>query len=454
MILNPLIYLNMKNIHNMDIVRFADSVNNHISGPSVANYDLLMTLSKMEMPKTYMVTYKEKSKKIKYPDKVKLIEVNFEQSKDVSARMPFQPHFNTVNRALDIAEFLEKDVASIAVSGKYSPQAEQFSCLLKNYKKNCKLVVEGHGSEVCGYQLIEFENLYKNIYRKADLVVLMETPFAKYMFERDGFPIDNMAVCPTVVRWEDEIKKLQKNPEKLEEIRNKYFKKFKIPENASFILTIGRFQKEKGHKYLIKAVKNLLREHKNLYLLLGGSEKGVIEEISMLIKDEGKIKLIGKVPFSDFYALIANSMAFIIPSIEIWRKNRLYFAETGPRTVVEAMAAGIVGKNVVIASNSGGTPWKFNMEKWFMEQIKIGNESPEIPVYDEIDDKVYNAKDRALLVEQKDIKAIEKAVRVVIEDEKFAERMNREASKYVRRYYNSMRIASIYNDLIGNIFVE
>ena len=444
----------MENIQNMHIVRFADSVNNHVSGPSVANYDLLTTLSKMEIPKTYMVTYKEKSKKIKYPDKVKLIEVDFEQSKEVSARMPLQPHFNTVNKALDIAKCLGKEVASIAVSGKYSPQAEQFSCLLKNYKKNCKLIVEGHGSEVCGYQLIEFENLYKNIYRKADLVIIMETPFAKYMFEKDGFPTGNMAVCPTVVRWEDKLNELQKNPEKLAEVKKKYFKKFKIPENASFILTIGRFQKEKGHKYLIKAVKNLLREYKNLYLLLGGSEKGVMEEINMLIKNEEKIKLIGKVPFSDFYALIANSIAFIIPSIEIWKKNRLYFAETGPRTVVEAMASGIVGKNVIIASNSGGTPWKFNMEKWLMEQINAGTESPEIPVYDEIDDRVYNANNRALLAEQKNIKAIEKVVRIVIEDEKFAEKINREATKYVKKYYNSMKIASIYNDLIENLFVE
>lgn len=437
----------------MDIVRFADSVNNHVSGPSVANYDLLSTLSKIGMPKTYMVTYKEKTKKIKYPNEVKLIEVDLEQSKAISARMPFQPHFNTVNKALSIADSLGRRVISVAVSGKYSPQAEQFSCLIKtNYKKECKLVIEGHGSEVCGYQLLEFENLYKNIYRKADLVLIMETPFAKYMFEKNGFPIDNMAVCPTVVRWEDKVIELQNDPEKLEKIKKKYCKKYRIPIDADFILTIGRFQREKGHKYLIKAAKNLLKEYKNLYLLLGGSEKGTLNEINKLIKNEEKIKLIGKVPFPDFYALIANSIAFVIPSIEIWKKNRLYFAETGPRTVVEAMAAGIIGKNVVIASNSGGTPWKFNMEEWLIKQAKIGAKPPEKPIYNAITDKVYNANNRALLVEQKSSKAIEEALRIVVEDEKLAKKLNKEASKYVKKYYNSVKIAKIYNDLLNNVF--
>lgn len=431
----------------MEVIRFADSVNNHVSGPSVANWHLLITQAKMgEMPKTYMITYKEKSKKLKYP-KVKMIEVELKQSKETSARMPFQPHFNTLEKALSIVDSTSKDIVAIAVGGKYSPQAEQFSSLIKaNYHKNCKLVIEGHGSDVCGYQFLEFEYLYKNIYMKADLVLLMETPFAKLIFEKDGFPTDNMAVCPTVIRWEDGIENL--NKKKIEEVKKKYCRKFNIPYDADIVLTIGRFQKEKGHKYLVEAAKKLLPEYSNLYFLLGGSEKGTINEIKKIIEKEKRIKIIGKVPFSDFYELISISTIFVIPSIEIWKKGRIYFAETGPRTLVEALASGIVGKNVVIASNSGGTPWKFNMEKWLREACKIGGTIPEKPAYKEIIKGVYNANNRGLLFEQKNSRAIAEAIRIIIEDEKMAKRLNKEGGKYVKKWYDSEMIARIYNEIL------
>lgn len=437
-------------------VRFADSVNNHISGPSVANWNLLAIQAKNNMmPETYMVTYKEKNKKLKYP-KVKLIEVELKQDKAVSGRMPPQPHFNTLEKALTIADFLKDKVMAVAVSGKYSPQAEQFTSILKsNYKKDCKLVVEGHGSEVCGYQLRNFENLYKNIYKKADLVILMETPFAKLMFELEGFPTDNMAICPTVVSWEDNIKRLKENPEIKDEIKKKYFKKYKIPSDAEFVLTIGRFQKEKRHKDFVIAAKKLLNDSPNLYFLLGGSEEGTINEIKNMVRNEKNIKLIGKVPFSDFFALIANSIAFVIPSIEIWKGEKLLFAETGPRTVVEALASSIIGKNVVIASYSGGTPWKFNMEEWLKNSAKIGAVTPKKPVFENISAKknanVYNAKNRALLIEQKNPESIAEAIKIILNDEKLRKKLNSEGARYVKEWYDSKRIAMIYNEILKNV---
>ena len=438
------------------IVRFADSVNNHISGPSVANWSLLVTQAKTNlMPETYMVTYKERSKKIKYP-KVKMLEVELKQDKAVAARMPAQPHFNTVEKALGLVESLSSKVIAVAVSGKYSPQADQFCSILKsNYNKDCKLVIEGHGSEVCGYQLLNFENLYKNIYKRADLVLLMETPFAKLMFERNKFPTDNMAVCPTVVRWEDNIKKIKENPKIINNVREKYYKRYKIPPNSEFVLTIGRFQQEKGHKYLVLAAKKILKEYPHLYFLLGGSEEGTINEIKKLIGNEKRIKLLKEIPFTDFYALIANSIAFVIPSIEIWRGERIYFAETGPRTVVEALAAGIVGKNIVIASASGGTPWKFNMEEWLLESSKVGAQTPEKPIYKNISTNkkasVYKANNRALLVEQKNPEAIAEAIRIIIEDRELAKQLNKEGGRYVKEWYGSKKITMIYNRILKTV---
>jgi len=442
---------------NYSIVRFGDSVNNFITGPSVANWDLLTKQAELGiLGDTHFITYKEKEKTKKYPKQLKIHEVDLEQSKEVASRMPLQPHFKTVEKALGILPKLKNKIIAIAVSGRYSPQAAQFVNLVnKNTKKKAYLVVEGHGSDVCGYQLREFEALYKNIYKAADLVILQESPIAKYYFEKEKFPTKNMVVCPTVVLWEDSINKLKKNPNLTKAVKNRYYKKYKIPKDAEFVLTIGRFQPEKGHRYFVIAAKKLLREYPGLYFLLGGSGEGTINNLERLIGNEKRIKLIGKVLFSDFYALIANSVAFVVPSFEIWKKGKIYFGETGPRTVVDGLAAGTVGKNVVIASESGGTGWKFNMEKWLIKSSKLGSKTPKKPVYRNISGnkkvKVYNADNRGLLVEQKNPESIAEAIRIVMNDKKLARKLNREGSKYVKKWYSSKKIVFNYNRLIEEV---
>ncbi|MHA1409854.1 MAG: glycosyltransferase family 4 protein [Candidatus Odinarchaeia archaeon] len=444
-------------MEDRSIVRFADSVNNMVSGPSVSNYDLLTTQAENNiLPETYMVSYKEKTKTSKYPSRVKFLEVDLEESSEVLSRMPMQPHFLTVNTALSIINKLKKNVLAVAVSGRYSPQTEQFCSLLRsNHSKNCKLIVEGHGSDVCGYQLRQFENLFKNIYRKADLVILMETPFAKIMFEKDGFPTGNMVVCPTVVRWEKQVDYLKNNSEILTYIKNNYFKKYNIPENADYIISIGRFQPEKGHYYIIRAAKKILKRYPNLYFLLGGSGKGTVSKLKRLIGGEERIKLIGMIPFSDMYALIANALAFIIASIEIWNNGKLYFAETGPRTVVDAMAAGTLGKTVIISSNSGGTTWKFNMDEWLEESSKSGFHIPNRPNLDVLSDKdkriVYSVKNRALFFPQADSKSLAAAIELLINDNNLSKKLNNEASKYVKKWYNSVKIAKTYNSILEQL---
>ncbi len=443
---------------NYSIVRFGDSVNNVITGPSVSNWDLLTKQGEMGiLGDTYFVTYTEKFKGKRYPKDLKIQEVSLEQSKEVSSRMPLQPHFNSVNEALKIVPKLKKKVVVVAVSGRYSPQAEQFCSILRsNYGRKCKLIVEGHGSDVCGYQLRSFEDLYKNLYKKADLVILEETPFAKMLFDKEKFPTKNMVVCPTVVLWEYIIGELKRDVRVLKDIKERYYRRYKIPKGSEFILTIGRFQPEKGHREFVIAAKKLLKDYPNLYFLLGGSGDGTIDQVKKLIGKEKRIKIIGKVPFSDFYPLIANSLAFVASSFEIWKKGEIYFGETGPRTVVDALAAGILGKNVVIASDSGGTAWKFNMEKWFEKCSKLGCRTPSKPRFRNISKNknvmVCNANNRGLLVEQKNPDSIAEAIRIVVDNKKLAKKINMEGRKYVRKWYSSKKISLNYNRLIKNSF--
>lgn len=433
------------------IVRFGDSVNNVITGPSVANWDLLTKQAELGiLGDVHFITYVQKGNSKKYPKGLKIHEVSLEQSKEVSSRMPLQPHFKTVEKALEILPKLKNKIVAVAVSGRYSPQAYQFVNLInKNTKKKAYLVVEGHGSDVCGYQLREFEDLYKSIYKAADLLMLVETPIAKKYFEKEGFPTKNMVVIPTTILWENEVANLKKKPV-IKEVRKKYEKLFGIPKDADMILTIGRFQPEKGHRFVVKAAKQVLKKHPDTYFVFGGSGEGTIKELKALIGSSKKIKLIGKIPFSDFYPLIASSTAFVVPSIEVWKGKRLFFAETGPRTVVEAMATANVGNTVVISSDSGGTPWKFNLDDWLNASLKINSKAPKSPNYKKVkgSSNLRIAKNRALLFKQADSKAIADAVCLVLEDEKLRKTIRKNSTKYVDKWYSSATIARTYKKTI------
>jgi glycosyltransferase involved in cell wall biosynthesis len=443
---------------NYSVVRFGDSINNVITGPSVANFDLLDSQAHCGIKTdTHLVTYKEKSKKLKYPN-VKMHEVSLEISKEVASRMPLQPHFKTVDKALSFVPKLKDRIIAVAVSGRYSPQAYQFVNLVnKNYSKKAYLVVEGHGSDVCGYQLREFENLYRNIYKSADLVILEETPIAKYYFKKEKFPVGNMAVLPTIVYWEPIINRIKKNHAAIKEVRKKYEKQFGIPTNANLIMTNGRFQPEKGHKYLALAAKEVLKKHPDTYFALGGSGSGTEKEIKGLINkiDPKKIKLIGHIPYDYYHQLIASSTCYVIPSVELWKNGKLYFAETGPRTVIDGMSATNVGNVVVLASNSGGTSWKLNMDEWLKNSIKLGASVPKFPKYKKIQHKkgisVENAKNRALLFDQANPNSIAAAINIILEDPGLRKKINRESRRYVNKWYGSKRMTLEYKKLIESL---
>ena len=68
-----------------------------------------------------------------------------------------------------------------------------------------------------------------------------------------------------------------------ENVRNEYRKKFGFKEDSFVIGNIGRFEKQKNHKFLLEIFQKIQEKNKNAYLILIGSGK-LEDRIKTLIK--------------------------------------------------------------------------------------------------------------------------------------------------------------------------
>ena len=113
-----------------------------------------------------------------------------------------------------------------------------------------------------------------------------------------------------------------------------------LPKHAVVILTLARLAPNKGHRYLVEAMPEVLRMHPNVHFLFAGEHdqaEPVIAQISAL----GLGSLVHLLGFrSDTHHLLAASDFFVLPSL----------AEGFSLALVEALAAGLP----TVATDVGG----------------------------------------------------------------------------------------------------
>lgn len=118
--------------------------------------------------------------------------------------------------------------------------------------------------------------------------------------------------------------------------------KYNIPPDAFVFATAGRLAETKGQKYLIEAFAKIKNQIPNALLLFAGTGtlKDEIEKKAAELNCTDSVRFLGQVKnMPEFYNAID---CFVLPSI----------AEGLPRTLIEAMAAGVL----CIASDVGGIP--------------------------------------------------------------------------------------------------
>jgi len=197
-----------------------------------------------------------------------------------------------------------------------------------------------------------------------------------------------------------------------------FFKPLKINKNENIfqILAVGYLIERKGFEYLIKAMTTVLNEHKNTQLNIVGSGplekklKNLIEELKL----ENNVKIIKNVSDNELLYLYNSSDLFVLPSIVDSQGN----TEGLGVVLLEAMACRLP----VIGSNTGGIP----------DIIQDG--------------------ETGLLVPEKDVSMLSKAILNLIEDENLREKIAVNGYKRVREEFSWERIAESYLKIYSNTF--
>jgi len=141
-------------------------------------------------------------------------------------------------------------------------------------------------------------------------------------------------------------------------------------EDKFVIGHIGRFQKQKNHKFLIEVFKGIAKKKEDAVLVLVGGNGELLEETKAYVK---KLGLSEKVVFlgnrSDVPRLLSVFDVLVFPS----------FFEGMPNVVIEAQAAGLpclISDTITKEADVTGIVKYYSLEKspleWAEEAVKIG----------------------------------------------------------------------------------
>lgn len=134
---------------------------------------------------------------------------------------------------------------------------------------------------------------------------------------------------------------------------NKYESREKLGlnHNQKIVLFVGRLERVKGVKYLIKAINNLSREDLKLIIVGDGRESHSLKLLVKKMDLTEKIMFMGKIPNEKIPEYMVAADVFVLPSL----------SEGFPVVLLEAMAAGIPiistkirGLTEIVENNANG----------------------------------------------------------------------------------------------------
>jgi glycosyltransferase involved in cell wall biosynthesis len=205
---------------------------------------------------------------------------------------------------------------------------------LKNiYEK--PLVVTAHGGDVYDLPFRDrwYNSLAKFVLTEADQVITVSKFNARKLLSL-GVSSDKLHVIPN--GYDERLFKPVPAPKARERLG--------LPQNRKILLSVGNLVKVKGHIYLISAMSRVLRERKDVLLIIVGSGplKEVLQKMIKNYELKNYIMLVGAKEHREIPMWMNASDIFILPSLQ----------EGFPTVIPEAMACG----KPIVATNVGGVP--------------------------------------------------------------------------------------------------
>jgi len=190
-----------------------------------------------------------------------------------------------------------------------------------------------------------------------------------------------------------------------EEIKREY----DLPLDKLIITCIANLQLQKGHKYLIRA----LRELKNkaldfLTLLVGdGPLRGELEKLVRGLGLEEQVHFLGSRDREEIPKILAITDIFVLPSL--W--------EGLPTAVIEAMAAGCP----VVATAVGGTP------------------------------EVVMDRETGFLINSRDPEALAQKIALLLKDSQLRQKMGEAGMRRIEEHFTLEKMVQNYEALYKNL---
>ena len=219
----------------------------------------------------------------------------------------------------------------------YGTSSKPFDILKKAGLLRGKLMVSFHGHDaffpINGF--IPNDGYYDHLF-KGDNLIVANTPYLKEIIRSLGCPEQNLQVIPVGVDTQFFIPPvLKKSSAKLR------------------LITVGRLDPIKGHRYAIKAVNKLIDAGQKVEFTIIG-EGNYRSNLEMYIKElqlENTVKLLGSRNQAGVKSLLQQSDVFLFTSVPLKDGRR----ETQGLATLEAQACGLP----VVAFNSGGIKYTF-----------------------------------------------------------------------------------------------
>ncbi len=232
-------------------------------------------------------------------------------------------------------------------------------------------------------------------------VILVNTEFAKKQYVHLGAPAEKIKIIPQGIVTKDFP-----------------FTAKPQPTNAPIqLLTVGRFHADKGHKYVLQALPDLIKRGYNVhYTLVGtGPDRVQLEKLAEKLQLRDIVSFHTIISEQKLKEIYAQAHIFIFPSV---KATDGFHEETQGVAIQEAQASGLI----VIATKTGGIP----------ECVEDGKS--------------------AFLIEDRNSTAITDKIQWIIDNPQQWHEWQNNARKYVETHFDidtiGNRLMQIYTDTI------
>jgi colanic acid/amylovoran biosynthesis glycosyltransferase len=207
---------------------------------------------------------------------------------------------------------------------------------LKDIGMKGKLVTSFYGSDIGNYPKKNGEDVYIPLFKTGDIFIANSNSVKERLLQY-GCPEDKISkIIPLAIR-SDKFK-----PSKTIKKPKKYFR----------ILTVARLMEEKGHKYSIKAIAELVKKnYYNIkYIIVGdGPERQYLENLVSELGINKYVKFLGRLSDKEMVKQYKMAHIFVLPSVHATE----YFSEEGQGVVNQEAQ---LMELPVISTNVGGIP--------------------------------------------------------------------------------------------------